>query len=664
MLQPLRTGPASAIDWATFSLLSLAMPYACLALGFWVAAVRVRDRQAWLVLFLLLSMAEFASSERLFRTIYGRRDFFQPIAASYQPLLANLWPTFMLLFAIYFPKRLWLDRRLPWLKWIIVVPIVVRTIGTNLVMDIVMRRDHQAALRLDRWFELSTAPVGFLQIASLALFFVIMGYKTFTAPTPDARRRLLLLDAGALAAIAPLVAFVLIGIAGYTVGSDEWVLLPLLGALFMLPATMAYVIVVERAMDVRVVVRQGVQYLLASGTVRVLQIVLSAAVMLAAVTVGAGRTGPTLALFGVGVAIVVVIGRFSDRLKVWVDRRFFREDYDAEHVLSDLASSVRTMVEAQPLLETVARRVSETLHVPQVAILLHADGVLVPAFALGYGESVHAVPVGAGGFTKDTEAAVKRSLQAELTLPLTSHKKLVGVIGLGPKQSEEPFSRADVRLLDAVATQTGLALENSRLTTEIAAEIAAREKARREIEIAREVQERFFPQDYPPVTGLEYAGACRPALGVGGDYYDFIRISDSELGIAIGDVSGKGIPAALLMATLRAYLRGQTIRGGSDLAAMMANLNHLVFESSPSNRYATFFYGQYDAATGALHYVNGGHNPPMLFRRDGEVVRLQTGGPVIGLIAGLAYEQGQATLGPGDRARGLHRRHQRGDGRG
>ena len=161
-----------------------------------------------------------------------------------------------------------------------------------------------------------------------------------------------------------------------------------------------------------------------------------------------------------------------------------------------------------------------------------------------------------------------------------------------------------------MALQTGLALENSRLTFEIAAEIADREKRKREMEIAREVQQRLFPQTLPVVAGLEVAGACRPALAVGGDYYDFVSLPGGSLGIAIGDISGKGIPASLLMATLRAYLRSQTLQAQQDLPTMIANLNSLVFESSDSNRYATFFYGRYDAVTRVFDYVNAGHNPP------------------------------------------------------
>ena len=253
-----------------------------------------------------------------------------------------------------------------------------------------------------------------------------------------------------------------------------------------------------------------------------------------------------------------------------------------------------------------------------------------------------------------TDGVERRSLEQlkpELLLPLSLNEKLLGIMSLGMKQSEEPFSRTDIRLLDSVAAQTGLALENGRLTAAITAEVAARVKQKRELEIAHEVQERLFPQEYPVFAGLDYAGSCRPALDVGGDYYDFISLSKTELGIAIGDVSGKGIPAALLMATLRAFLRGQTMQRQSDLTAVMANLNQLVYDSSPSNRYATFFYGELDTSSRVLTYVNGGHNPPMLFRHsDGgcDVVRLDAGGPVIGLMEDCFYQQGRVTLETGD----------------
>jgi sigma-B regulation protein RsbU (phosphoserine phosphatase) len=188
------------------------------------------------------------------------------------------------------------------------------------------------------------------------------------------------------------------------------------------------------------------------------------------------------------------------------------------------------------------------------------------------------------------------------------------------------------------------------LTTAIGNEIAQRERLNREVEIAREVQERLFPQELPRVAGLDYCGACRPALGVGGDYYDFLALPGERLGIALGDVSGKGIAAALMMASLQASLRAEASRGTDDLASLMAKVNRLLYDASTANRYATFFYAQYEAASRRLTYVNAGHNPPVLLRGGckGEVKRFEAGGLVIGLIKDVTFSQESIVLAPGD----------------
>ncbi len=332
------------------------------------------------------------------------------------------------------------------------------------------------------------------------------------------------------------------------------------------------------------------------------------------------------------------------------------------------------MVETGPLLETVASRIGRALHVPRTAILLNGDGAFRPAYAVGYEvaptrsfpdqsltvrrlkKAQHALVEFDDAnswvqLTDDEDRAALEELRPELLLPLSLNEKMLGIMSLGPKQSEEPFSRTDIRLLDSVAAQTGLALENGRLTEAIRTEVAAREKQNRELELGREVQERLFPQEYPPVPGLDYAGACRAALGVGGDYYDFLPLSATELGIAVGDVSGKGIPAALLMASLRAFLRGQTIDKTTDLTSVIANLNRLVYERSAHSRYATFFFAVFDSSSRVLTYVNAGHNPPMVIRAgntDGDVLRLYEGGSVVGLLQNCSWTQGQVTLEPGD----------------
>jgi len=171
----------------------------------------------------------------------------------------------------------------------------------------------------------------------------------------------------------------------------------------------------------------------------------------------------------------------------------------------------------------------------------------------------------------------------------------------------------------------------------------------RELEIAREVQEHLFPQRLPPVPGLDYCGQCRPAREVGGDYYDFLALPDGRLGIAIGDVSGKGVGAALMMASLEASLRALA-SVVDDPAELMERVNRLVYQASSASRYATLFYAQYDSASRRLSYVNAGHNPPVVLRFcDGscQVLRLETGGPVIGLLR-HRYERDVFSLEAGD----------------
>src|SRR6266567_6670592 len=191
------------------------------------------------------------------------------------------------------------------------------------------------------------------------------------------------------------------------------------------------------------------------------------------------------------------------------------------------------------------------------------------------------------------------------------------------------------------AAQTALALEVARLTTAIGREMAQRERLNRELEIAREVQEHLFPQRLPPVPGLDYFGQCQPAREVGGDYYDFLELPDGRLGIAIGDVSGKGVGAALMMASLEASFRALA-SVVQDPADLMGRVNRLVYQASSANRYATLFYAEYDPSTRRLTYVNAGHNPPIVLRncRGGcQVLRLETGGSVIGLLP-QEYQRG------------------------
>jgi sigma-B regulation protein RsbU (phosphoserine phosphatase) len=178
-----------------------------------------------------------------------------------------------------------------------------------------------------------------------------------------------------------------------------------------------------------------------------------------------------------------------------------------------------------------------------------------------------------------------------------------------------------------------------------------------ELEIAREVQSQLFPQSVPEVPGLQLFGVCKPARTVSGDYYDFLRLGEDRTGLVVGDISGKGISAALLMASIQSALHAQFYDGHApgiiseealkSSAGVVGRLNRQLYASTPTEKYATFFYAIYDAATRKLTFTNAGHPPPFYFHR-GKIERLETGGTVVGLFGPATYEQAVIQLEPGD----------------
>jgi len=672
---PLVPRTPGTFDRLFTAMLGIVLPVFSVLLGFWVALVRPRDPLAWLLMALLLGFASIFTigGEALEGTAVSNT------VSAFKQLCYGTWFIWLLLLGLKFPTPLAAERRAPWLKWLLIVPLGAGAVladiyGLRLNADFSFAKSSLARL-LDRF----GPAYNLLMVATVVLFFGTLCAKMFLERSPDAKRRLRLFYAGTFLALAPGLVLIVVsrfsdkGLGDYA----DWLIFPCLLVSLLFPLTLAYLIVVHRALDVRVVIRQSLQYALARGGVTVLQGVLIAALVTAISFVIASRRMPllgTVTLIALGIVAISQLRRAVRPLAAWIDRRFFREAYNAELLLADLGEKVRTMIETRPLVEMVARRISESLHVPRIAVLLEAFGPYQPAYALGYDGPLD-VALPEGGILRhlrqrkeparvyldderswihtlpdvsDEERRGLERLQTELLLPLMVRERLLGVISLSQKKSEEAYSGSDVRLLSSVAAQAAMALENARLTAAIADEVAQRERLNRELEIAREVQEHLFPTVLPPIDGLDYAGACRPALGVGGDYYDFIELPGGKLGVAIGDVSGKGISAALVMSSLQAALRSQTMTGAGDLAGIVSRIHTLVYQASTASRYATFFFAEYDPASGELRYVNAGHNAPMVFREVGTVDRLEAGGPVIGLLKRSTFQEASVVLQPGD----------------
>ena len=516
-------------------LAGIIIPVFCLALGFWVVSVRPGDGLAWLLLGLLFSFAHLLSGALALR---GWGSGLLTFTFGYTELVALAWPIFMFLFGFYFPEALPIFRRpgsrWRWLPAMVVTPYAILGLS-SVAISVVALNNVSQILPLHPLLR-------FLELVLNAYVFCLVGgffgfiFTKSSMPIPlDSKRRLRLLYWGATLALAPVLLF---SLAAWLTGKSDfpdWLETLVFLMLLIFPISLAYVIVVQRAMDVRVVVRQGLQYTLARNGVRILQILAVSVVTLTAVAlIGQNRDRPQkIIVIAVGLLAIFTIRRLTERVGAWIDRRFFREAYDAEKVLSELSDGVRSMVDVHSLIQTVAERISQTLHIPRVAVLLGGGGPYRPAYALGYGHPPDiAFPLGAGtvkvlqrqkeparvyfddphswlyresDVTEEDRSSLNQ-LDAELLLPLSARDKLLGFISLGPKRSDEPYSRADLRLLKSVATQTGLALENARLISAISDEVAQRERLNSEVQIARDVQERLFPQKLIPIPGIAYAG--------------------------------------------------------------------------------------------------------------------------------------------------------------
>ena len=208
-------------------------------------------------------------------------------------------------------------------------------------------------------------------------------------------------------------------------------------------------------------------------------------------------------------------------------------------------------------------------------------------------------------------------------------------------QHSHSFGEDDLRVLTALANVAAAKIENVRLLEE------SLEKRRMEedMRMAAEIQTGLLPRGAPDIPGYELNGINQPCRTVGGDYYDFATEGGSVF-IALGDVSGKGTGAALLMTVLRAAVRGHWME--DSLADAVARINRTVCQNVPSNKFVTFFVARLDPASGRVTYVNAGHNPPLLVRKDGEVELLTEGGIVLGLFEGLSYDAGSVEMRPGD----------------
>ncbi|HVQ15387.1 MAG TPA: SpoIIE family protein phosphatase, partial [Vicinamibacterales bacterium] len=240
-----------------------------------------------------------------------------------------------------------------------------------------------------------------------------------------------------------------------------------------------------------------------------------------------------------------------------------------------------------------------------------------------------------------------------VAVPLRTRTEVMGILLLGPAREDTRFGAIERQVLRNCADQFALMMENARLTDRM----VGQEALRRDLALAVEVQKRLLPSSPPSANIAEFAAVSVPARSIGGDYYDFIEVGEQRIGIALADVSGKGVAAALIMSVVQASLRIIASDGDISLPRLAERMNEFLYRTTPGNKYATFFYAQVDGDRRQLRYVNAGHNPPYLVRARGNtanseqpvpVEELTIGGAVVGMLPGMSYEEATIDLCPGD----------------
>jgi sigma-B regulation protein RsbU (phosphoserine phosphatase) len=244
---------------------------------------------------------------------------------------------------------------------------------------------------------------------------------------------------------------------------------------------------------------------------------------------------------------------------------------------------------------------------------------------------------------KSRLSIVEQKVHTMMAVPLEAKERIIGLIYVDSPFVLREFTKDDLNLLTVMASIAAIRLENARL-----AEIEQAERIlKRDLEQAAQIQRGILPDKAPAIDGLDVAGFNKACRTVGGDYYGFFPYPDGRIVLALGDVSGKGMPAALMVMGLQARLEVLTA-DPHDLAGLITRLNKITCANCPSNRFITFFVARIDPATGELAFANAGHNPPIVMRASGEVETLDGGGPVLGILPIAPYSEMRAQLGKGD----------------
>jgi phosphoserine phosphatase RsbU/P len=632
-----------------------------------VLFLRLEDRNAWL---LALMFAGFIGAAPVAFLEGVLSPPLRRYMLSYMILLSGLLPAVFYLFFSTFPTSSPIDRKAPWLKYLLVVTGLAVCVPFA-AMAMVTGSSFMAVRILNR---LGERPFFFARsvfdFGGFGLGLVSLVWNSIKAPTLNDRRKTQVMVWGTVAGLSPVLFSSAIAQTQHKTMYEYpfwFVVLPII-ALSLLPLSFAYAVVKYRVLEIPVLLKRSARYFLVQRGFLLL-ILLSGVSVTLLLALALNRYFPERGRVGVpagaALGIFLVWGgtQMQSRVTRRLDRAFFRSAYDTRQILIDLAAKTRNASNREQLAELLRHEIDDALHPLTLVIYFReSDGEF--ATSSDVPEEIQKLPRDLPVLEHMRERgqpweivptpgeapalSMLQPLQPECLVPMLGRDgQLLGLAVLGPRLSEEPYSGEDKRLLDSVANQAGAALENIALAEGMAERLEEDRRVRQEMDIARQVQSKLLPQKSPVLKTIEYAGACIQARAVGGDYYDFLDLGEGRVGFVLADVAGKGISAALLMANLQAHLRSQSAIVNHDFSQTLERVNRMFFESTESNNYATLFIGVYEDETRRLRYVNCGHNPPLILHGE-EVERLYATATVLGMFDDWQCEVKETCLRPND----------------
>jgi len=582
---------------------------------------------------------------------------------------AFLWefffPTF-LLFTLYFPTERRVVRRAPWLGWMLFLPYLFHfalllagsdNAGRFRFLALAERYPSLepildfAGLALFLLYRLNAALFPLVNLAAMlgATWLLASAYRDTPNPRLRVQVRIVLAGLGGCLALYSIATLVPV-LTGFRLSPVVRATL-IVSGLTLGSLAIAYAIVRHRFLDVQMLARRSILYGAATAAALALYIVLVRRLNVAI----AGFIGIEADYIQTAVLVVALLlfQPLVARLEDVLEQVMLGDRADYRNVLRGLSRDVSTVLDLGDLGRKVGDMLAGSMMVDCGCLIVRpapgsplvhvagfgrqeADPVLIRAL------EERVISAGTSDLVDADELLAGTGLVPPvrfMLVPLRHGGELLGLLLLGRKVTGTGFNAEDRALLATLGDQIGVAIKNAHLHRASVAKTLLDE----ELSFARNVQQSFLPAEFPPMPPLDLWAHNVPSKVVSGDYYDVVPIGEHEVLIAIGDVSGKGVPAALLMSMLRASLRTQA-REPINLCEMMRSLNRLIFESTSEREFVTLFLARVDCRGLRVRYSNGGHNPPLLRREDGRLERLDRGGLLLGAFDGVEFEEGEVHL--------------------